>query len=159
MGVRIFVITGGDPLKRLDIYDLINYATGRGSHTSLTPSAAPLLTREAIAGLEGRGLASLAVSLDGSTAEIHDAFRRVPDSYDYTLKAIRWTRELGLPVQINTTLTRRNVADLEGIVRGFHAPAGGIGGAFGRAGRVPTRTPATPPTQPPAMRCSPASVR
>jgi radical SAM protein len=117
MQVPVFVITGGDPLKRPDIYDLVGYATGRGVHTSLTPSATPLLTREAIAELQRRGLARLAVSLDGSTAEIHDAFRRVPGSYDCTLNAVRWARELGLPVQINTTITRRNMADFEDMVR------------------------------------------
>jgi len=78
MQVPVFVITGGDPLKRPDIYDLVGYATDRGVRTSLTPSATPLLAREAIAELQRRGLARLAVSLDGSTAEIHDAFRRVP---------------------------------------------------------------------------------
>jgi radical SAM protein len=117
MQVPVFVITGGDPLKRPDIYDLVDYATAHGVRTSLTPSATPLLTREAIAELKRRGLARLAVSLDGSRAEIHDAFRRVPGSYEYTLKAVRWARELGLPVQINTTITRRNLADFETLVR------------------------------------------
>ena len=117
MQVPVFVITGGDPLKRPDIFDLVEYATARGVRTSLTPSATPLLTREAIAEFQRRGLARLAVSLDGSTAEIHDAFRCVPGSYDWTLCAIRWARELGLPVQINTTITRRNMADLEDMVR------------------------------------------
>jgi radical SAM protein len=113
MRVPVFVITGGDPLKRPDLFDLVEYATAHGVRTSLTPSATPLLTREAIAELQRRGLARLAVSLDGSTAEIHDAFRRVPGSHAWTLRAIRWARELGLPVQINTTITRRNLADFE----------------------------------------------
>ena len=117
MQVPVFVITGGDPLKRPDIFDLVEYATSRGVRTSLTPSATPLLTRAAIAELRRRGLARLAVSLDGSTAEIHDAFRRVPGSYEWTLRAIRWARELGLPVQINTTITRRNLADFDAMVR------------------------------------------
>jgi len=117
MHVPVFVLTGGDPLKRPDIYELVEYASGRGVHTSMTPSATPLLTREAIAALKQRGLARLAVSLDGSTAEIHDAFRRVPGSYRCTLDAIRWARELGLPVQINTTITRRNLDDLDAMVR------------------------------------------
>ncbi len=117
MQVPVFVLTGGDPLKRPDIYDLVEYATARGVRTSLTPSATPLLTREAIGELQRRGLARLAVSLDGSTAEIHDAFRRVAGSYEWTLRAIRWARELGLPVQINTTITRRNLADFEATVR------------------------------------------
>lgn len=113
----VFVLTGGDPLKRPDIYELVEYARERGVHTSMTPSATPLLTREAIAQLKERGLARLAVSLDGSTPQIHDAFRRVPGSYQCTLDAIRWARELGLPVQINTTITRRNLNDFDAMVR------------------------------------------
>jgi radical SAM protein len=117
MTVPVFVLTGGDPLKRPDIYELVEYTRGKGVHTSMTPSATPLLTRNAIAELKDRGLARLAVSLDGSTAKIHDAFRRVPGSYDCTLNAIRWSRELELPVQINTTITRRNLDDFDSMVR------------------------------------------
>ncbi len=117
MKVPVFVLTGGDPLKRPDIYDLVEYAHAQGVHTSMTPSATPLLTRAAIARLKACGLARLAVSLDGSTATIHDAFRRVDGSYDCTLNAIRWARGLGLPVQINTTITRRNLDDFDATVR------------------------------------------
>jgi len=117
MQVSVFVLTGGDPLKRPDIYELVEYATRRGVRTSLTPSATPLLTREAIVELKRRDLARLAVSLDGSTAEIHDAFRRVPGSYERTLDALRWARDLGLPVQVNTTIIRRNLADFDPMVR------------------------------------------
>ncbi len=116
MAAPLFVLTGGDPLKRPDIYDLVEYGTRRGVRTSMTPSATPLLTREAIARLQGCGLARLAVSLDGSTPEIHDAFRGIPGSYGLTLDAVRWAGELGLPVQINTTITRRNLDDFESMV-------------------------------------------
>jgi radical SAM protein len=115
--VPVFVLSGGDPLKRPDLFSLVEYATMRGVRTSLTPSATPLLTQAAIAELQSCGLARLAVSLDGSTAEIHDAFRGVPGSYELTLQAIRWARELGLPVQINTTVTRRNLGDFDPMVR------------------------------------------
>ena len=83
---------------------------------SMTPSATPLLTHAAIARLQHCGLARLAVSLDGSTAEIHDAFRGVSGSYALTLDAVRWAGDLGLPIQINTTITRRNLADFESMV-------------------------------------------
>lgn len=96
MEAPVFVLTGGDPLKRPDIYDLVEYASSQGVRISLTPSATPLLTRDAIVELQRRGLARLAISLDGPTAAIHDAFRRVPGSYDWTLRAIRWAREIGL---------------------------------------------------------------
>ncbi|MBI1941981.1 MAG: TIGR04053 family radical SAM/SPASM domain-containing protein [Acidobacteria bacterium] len=117
MRVPVFVLTGGDPLKRPDIYKLVEYATLRGVRASLSPSATPLLTRQAVAELQRRGLARLAVSLDGSNAEIHDAFRGVSGSYDRTVDAVRWARELDLPVQINTTVTRRNLADFDATVR------------------------------------------
>ncbi len=113
MEVPVFVLTGGDPLKRPDIFDLVQYATERGVRISLTPSATPLLTRENIVRLQQCGLVRLAVSLDGPTAEIHDAFRRVPGSYEWTIDAVRWAREIDLPVQINTTITRHNLTQLD----------------------------------------------
>lgn len=116
LAAPLFVLTGGDPLKRPDIYDLVEYGSRRGVRMSMTPSATPLLTREAIARLQHCGLARLAVSLDGSTPGIHDAFRGVPGSYDLTLNAVRQAGELGLPVQINTTITRRNLDDFENMV-------------------------------------------
>lgn len=117
MQVPVFVLSGGDPLKRPDIYEIVAYATRRGVRTSLTPSATPLLTRGALQALKERGLVRLAVSLDGSTAAIHDAFRGVSGSYAWTLQATRWARELKLPVQINTTITRRNLQDVDAMVR------------------------------------------
>jgi AdoMet-dependent heme synthase len=109
----VFVLTGGDPLKRPDVFELIEYASSRGVRISLTPSATPLLTREAILRLKACRLARLAISLDGPSAEIHDAFRRVPGSYEWTLGTVHSAREIGLPVQINTTITRRNLPYLD----------------------------------------------
>ncbi len=117
MHVPVFVLSGGDPLKRPDLFALVEYATRQGVRASLTPSATPLLTQGAIAELQSAGLARLAVSLDGSIAKIHDAFRGIAGSYDLTLQAVRWARELNLPVQINTTITRRNLDDFDSMVR------------------------------------------
>lgn len=116
MAAPVFVLTGGDPLKRPDIFDLVGYASHRGVRVSLTPSATPLLTREAIVDLQRRGLVRLAISLDGPTASMHDGFRRVPGSFDCTLQAVRWARQVGLPVQINTTITRHNLAHIEELI-------------------------------------------
>jgi radical SAM protein len=116
LAAPVFVLTGGDPLKRPDIFELVQYASDHGVRISLTPSATPLLTREAIIRLKESGLARLAISLDGPTAEIHDKFRRVAGSYDWTLNAVRWAREIGLPVQINTTITRHNLQYLDSMI-------------------------------------------
>lgn len=113
MQAPLFVMTGGDPLKRPDIYDLVAYAAAKGIRPSLTPSATPLLTREAIQKLKNSGLARLAISLDGPTAAIHDAFRKVSGSYQWTLDAVQYAREINLPVQINTTITRHNLQYLD----------------------------------------------
>ena len=115
MGAPLLVFTGGDPLKRPDIYQLVEYAAKRGVHPSLTPSATPLLTREAVAKLKASELTRLAVSLDASTAAVHDGFRGVPGSWQRTVDVISWAEEVGLQLQINTTVTQRNQHDLQGI--------------------------------------------
>src|SRR5215467_6396881 len=115
MVVPVFVLTGGDPIKRPDLFELVEYANGLGVRVSLTPSATPLLTREIVHRLKESGLARLAVSLDGSNAQVHDAFRGMSGSFDRTMAAIDWANEVGLPVQINTTFSRRNIGDFEKI--------------------------------------------
>ena len=116
MRAPVFVMTGGDPLKRPDIFELVRYCHDSGVRASLTPSATPLLTKQAIRQLRDNGLARLAISLDGSTAALHDNFRKVAGSYECTLNAVRWARELGLGVQINTTITRHNLHDLDNLI-------------------------------------------
>lgn len=111
----IFIITGGDPLKRHDIYHLVEHAASLGLRPALTPSVTPLLTRTAIGELKNVGLARLAVSLDGSTPRLHDSFRGVPGSYFRTLEALAWANEARLPVQVNTCITRRNLRDLDNL--------------------------------------------
>jgi AdoMet-dependent heme synthase len=114
--VPVFVLTGGDPIKRPDLFELIDYARQTGVRVSLTPSATPLLTREIIFRLKDAGLARLAVSMDGARAETHDGFRGMAGSFARTLDAIRWANEAGLPVQINTTFSRRNIGEIDDIV-------------------------------------------
>jgi radical SAM protein len=114
--VPVFVLTGGDPIKRPDLFDLIGHARKMGVHISLTPSATPLLTREVVFRLKEAGLARLAVSMDGASAATHDAFRGMSGSFARTLDAVRWANEAGLPVQINTTFSRRNINEIDAIV-------------------------------------------
>jgi radical SAM protein len=116
MKIPVFVLTGGDPLKRPDLFDLIRHANTVGVRVSLTPSATPLLTKEMVIRLKEAGLARLAVSMDGACAETHDAFRGMSGSFARTLDAIRWANDIGLPVQINTTFSRRNIAEIDAMV-------------------------------------------
>jgi len=115
MGVPIFVFTGGDPLKRKDVFELIRYAADKGVHVALTPSATPLLTREAIFKLKEAGLVRLGISLDGSTPEIHDAFRGLNGAWARTIQAIEWANEAAIPIQVHTTISRHNAHDLDNL--------------------------------------------
>jgi len=82
---------------------------------ALTPSATPLLTREAIFKLKEAGLVRLGISLDGSTPEIHDAFRGLPGAWARTIQAIEWANEAGIPIQVHTTISRHNAHDLDNL--------------------------------------------
>ena len=119
MHIPIFVFTGGDPLKRADVFDLIRYAAGKGVHVALTPSATPLLTREAIFKLKEAGLVRLGISLDGSTPEIHDNFRGLPGAWARTIQAIEWANEAGIPIQVHSTISRHNAHDLDNLCNLF----------------------------------------
>lgn len=113
----LFVLTGGDPLRRRDIAALVRHGVSRGLSVSVTPSGTAAVTRARLEELRDAGLARLAVSLDGSTAEAHDTFRRVSGSHRFTQRIIDDARTLGLPLQINTTVARQTRADLPAIAR------------------------------------------
>ncbi|HEY1766065.1 MAG TPA: TIGR04053 family radical SAM/SPASM domain-containing protein [Terracidiphilus sp.] len=115
MRIPIFVFTGGDPLKRGDVFELIRYASGKGVQVALTPSATPLLTREAIQQLKEAGLVRLGISLDGSTPQTHDTFRGLPGAWARTMQAIEWANEAGIPIQVHTTISRHNADDLDNL--------------------------------------------
>jgi AdoMet-dependent heme synthase len=112
----LVVFTGGDPLRRPDIAELVAYGTRIGLVVSLTPSGTAAATAEKLGALRDAGLARLAVSLDAASAEAHDAFRRVRGSHRNTLRIIEHARALGLPLQINTTVCRQTAGDLPALV-------------------------------------------
>ena len=100
----MLVLTGGDPFKRADLFDLVEHAAGNGLNVSITPSATPLVTPEAIRRLRDAGIARMAISIDGADAATHDAIRGVPGSFARSLAILREASRIGVPTQINTTL-------------------------------------------------------
>lgn len=108
----VLIFTGGDPMKRSDVYDLVEHAGNVGLTTAMTPSATPLVTREALKRLKDAGVSRLAISLDG-LRQTHDSFRGVPGSFERTMEIISDIREIGLPLQINTTITRHNFGQID----------------------------------------------
>ena len=113
----LLVLTGGDPIKRPDAFELIAYARAQKLEVAMTPSATPLVTTSVVRRLKEAGLHRLAVSLDGADPHTHDDFRQVEGSFSRTLRIIDDARRLGLPVQVNTTLGRHNVDQIERIAQ------------------------------------------
>jgi radical SAM protein len=109
------ILTGGDPLNRKDIYELIDYAKGLGIEVSITPAATSQLTNEAISKLKAHGIQAMGLSLDGSCPERHDSIRNVPGTFERTMEAARQCGRIGLPIQVNTLVAEETVDDLPAI--------------------------------------------
>jgi AdoMet-dependent heme synthase len=118
----LLVLTGGDPMWRKDLAQLVGHASRAGLTVALTPSGTAMPTRQRLAELKEAGLSRVAVSLDGPDPASHDAFRGIKGSYAYTLKIIEAVADLGLPLQINSTVSRRTLSLLPALaerVAGF----------------------------------------
>jgi radical SAM protein len=115
----MLILTGGDPFKRDDIFEIIEYARSVGLDVSITPSATPLVTRTAIAQLRDAGISRVAISIDGADAATHEANRGVPGSFQRALDILDDARELGVQTQINTTLSPANVDQIEAMADRF----------------------------------------
>ena len=108
----LVVLTGGDPFERPDLPELVAHGTRIGLSMALSPSVTDRLTRSVLAELHEAGAKAVSLSLDGATAASHDSFRGVDGVFDATMEAARTVRDVGLRLQINTTVTRGNVHEL-----------------------------------------------
>lgn len=113
----LLVITGGDPMMRPDLFELIKRSSERGLRVSLAPSATRLVTLERMEKAKKAGIIRVSFSLDGSEGKIHDSFRQTPGSFERTLTVIEYSRKAGLSLQINTTISRYNFHDIENIAK------------------------------------------
>ena len=112
----ILIFTGGDPMMRSDLFDLIQYAAERGLRCSLTPTATALPTTERLTRAREAGIRRVALSLDAPRPEVHDAFRQVPGSWQRTMDTLHRAQEVGLSVQVNTTVAKHNIDILHEMV-------------------------------------------
>lgn len=108
----LFVLTGGDPMRRPDLAALVRHGAEACLTVALTPSGTAAATKARLADLKDAGLSRVAVSLDGPDPQSHDSFRRVRGSYDWTMRIINAAIELDLPLQINTTVSRMTLGNL-----------------------------------------------
>jgi AdoMet-dependent heme synthase len=113
------VLTGGDPFKRADLFELIEHAVSRALEVSITPSATPLVTSQAIGQLRDLGISRMAISVDGATAQSHDGVRGVAGSFARSLEILADARRVGIATQVNTTLAPHNLGQIEAMAELF----------------------------------------
>jgi AdoMet-dependent heme synthase len=121
----ILVLSGGEPLYRPDIFELARYAADKGLRVALATNGT-LVTKDVAQKIVECGVKRVSISLDGSNAATHDSFRGIPGSFEAAVYGFRNLKELGIPVQINMTVARHNVAELPKVlelVRGLGADA------------------------------------
>ncbi len=112
----ILIFTGGDPMMRPDLFELIAYAAERGLRCSLTPTATALPTKERLEKAREAGIKRVALSLDAPRPKIHDDFRKVKGSWQRTMDTLHRAHDVGLSVQVNTTVAKHNVDILHEMV-------------------------------------------
>ncbi|NLV68156.1 MAG: heme b synthase [Spirochaetes bacterium] len=111
----IIILTGGEPLYRNDIFEIASYSSSMGLRTALATNGT-LIDEDVAAKIKKSGIMRASISIDGSTAAAHDSFRGVPGAFNGALNGARLLKKAGVEFQINTTITKRNVDDLENIL-------------------------------------------
>jgi MoaA/NifB/PqqE/SkfB family radical SAM enzyme len=115
LGVLEVIFSGGEPLLRPDMPELVRYAHDAGLLIRLNTNGL-LLTRECAAELRRAGVTQCAVSIDDANPEIHDRLRGLPGLHKKATEGVRILREFNIPCQILTYAARENVtAGLERI--------------------------------------------
>jgi radical SAM protein with 4Fe4S-binding SPASM domain len=112
VGHPILILTGGEPLLRRDIFDLAAYGHWRGLPMALATNGT-LVTRDMARRILAAGCRRVSISLDGPEAETHDQFRRVSGAFDQAVDGFIHLKELGMSMQVNTTVTVHNQDRLE----------------------------------------------
>ncbi len=107
--------TGGEPLLRHDICELVAYSSHIGLWTNLITNGT-LLNAAIVKELKKAGLSSAQVSIEGPEPTIHDNITGVQGSFDATVAGIKLLRDADIPVHTNTTVSRDNLNHLEGIL-------------------------------------------
>lgn len=110
----ILVLSGGEPLFRPDIFEIARYAKDKGLTVALATNGT-LVTREIAVKVKEAGIQRVSVSLDGATPKVHDEFRKLPGSFEAALRGLAHLKEAGVETQVNCTVARHNVHQVEAI--------------------------------------------
>lgn len=115
VGSPIVILTGGEPLLRPDIFEIARHGTDKGLRMVMAPNGT-LIHEDSARKMAAAGIKRISISLDGATKEKHDAFRGVDGAFDGALQGIAHAREAGIEFQINTTITKNNLAEIPKIM-------------------------------------------
>ena len=107
----ILVLSGGEPLYRQDIFQLAEYATSRGLRTALATNGT-MVTKDVAEKIKTSGIKRVSISLDGADATTHDTFRGIPGAFEAAIYGMKNLQQVGVSVQINTTIARHNAHQL-----------------------------------------------
>ncbi|BDC17216.1 TIGR04053 family radical SAM/SPASM domain-containing protein [Acidianus sp. HS-5] len=118
-GKVVVVFTGGDPLSRKDIFELMEYAKQLGLVTSIAPAPSHRLNADTIRKIKEAGVTYMSVSLDGAKPETHDWLRGLT-SYKYAINGIKEGLRQGLQVQVNTVVWKGSYPELPQIAKLLH---------------------------------------
>jgi radical SAM protein with 4Fe4S-binding SPASM domain len=111
----MIILTGGEPMERDDIYEIIRF--GRSLKLRMVMATCGyLINEDTIAKLKEAGIRTLSFSLDGSSAETHDKFRQAQGAFDAVINAARIAKKAGVRFQINTTISKINIDEISGII-------------------------------------------
>ncbi len=109
------VLTGGEPLLREDIFDLAAYGKSLGLRMGLATNGTRI-TPDLAKRIKNSGFDRIGISIDGPDSATHDSFRQVPGAFDAARVGIHHLKDLGMYVQINTSVTKHNAHLLEEIL-------------------------------------------
>lgn len=112
----VVVLSGGEPLLRSDIFELAAFGTSLGLRMCLATNGTRV-DDEVCRRMEESGIGMVSLSLDGSTAAIHDDFRQCPGAFEGTIRAAETLRRNGRKFLINSSFTKRNQADIPHVFR------------------------------------------
>ena len=110
----VFIISGGDPLQRNDIFVIASYASQMGFRVVMSPSGSDL-SAETFEKMKQSGVRMISLSLDGATTTVHDDFRKVPGAFELVMKNMALANAVRFPFRINTTVTQHNYQDIVSI--------------------------------------------
>ena len=107
-GNPVVIFTGGEPLLRPDVFDLVRHADSLGLRCVMAPNGT-LITSENAMLMKQSGIQRCSISIDGPTSDLHDRFRGVSGAFEQAMNGIEYLKQADMPFQINTTVTRDNL--------------------------------------------------